>query len=104
VTRPSVSSSGRSIGLTLSAAGFKTAKTQLRISSDASITSFSIYNMRGELLRSLDVDMQKGNQARVVWDGKNRYGMGMGSGTYAVAAMRGATPVATGLIALGKRD
>jgi beta-glucanase (GH16 family) len=104
VTRPPVSSSGHAIGLTLSAAGFKTAQTQLRLAHDASITSVAIYNMRGELLRSLSIDGQKGNQTHVVWDGKNRSGKVMGSGTYAVAAMHGTGPLASGLIVLGKRD
>jgi beta-glucanase (GH16 family) len=102
VTRPAVSSSYRGMGLMVSTTGFRTARTQLHIASGASITSLSIYNMRGELLRSLDVDMQKGNQARVVWDGKNRSGTIMGSGTYAVAAMRGAEACASGLIVLGR--
>jgi beta-glucanase (GH16 family) len=84
--------------LTVFSQGFLPASTRLRLAPGSQAASVSIYTMRGDLVRTLDVTVQNGNSARVVWNGKTGNGRAVTAGTYVVAAAGGAA----GMITLGR--
>jgi beta-glucanase (GH16 family) len=88
----------RGTELTVSTAGFAPASTHLAFAAGAHAAFVSIYTMRGDLVRTLDVDLQNRSPARMTWDGRNTAGRRVTAGTYVVSATGGAA----GIITLGR--
>jgi beta-glucanase (GH16 family) len=89
--------------LCVSAAGSLSAPAWLSLIAGSSVSSLSIYSMRGERVRSFDANPGRiGNSSRVVWDGNDNNGRVMGNGSYAVTAFSGKQACATGVIVLNR--
>jgi len=79
-----------------------TSMAKLNFPAQTQLSSLAIYNMKGELVRTLMVNASGAQTLQVQWDGKNMSGKQLAAGSYTIVAQSQNRVVQTGRIMLIK--